>query len=200
MDVNLPKLANKLAPYLSALLKGTSTTVPAFPNAIDLPEIATPSTPASGYGRLYGNSDGLLHYLNDAGAEYQAVPSAVSTYTPTYTGASTAGSTTYSVQIGHYARIGPLCWFSARVDWTAASGTGVAQISLPVQAKNTSNFAQTLSVYASNVTFAASGLIAVINPGATVAFVASPTSNGATASSTVEAAGLIILTGIYEVN
>lgn len=69
MDVNLPKLANKLAPYLAALLKGTATTVPAFPNAIDLPEISTPATPASGYGRIYFKNDGRSYSLSDGGIE-----------------------------------------------------------------------------------------------------------------------------------
>lgn len=121
------------------------------------------------------------------------------TYTPTYTGATTPGTTTYSIQIGRYQRIGSLCWFSARVDWTAATGTGVAQVSIPLQAKNTSSFAQALSVYTSGVTFAASGLLAVINPGASVALIGTPTSNAATVSIPVEAAGLIILTGVYEI-
>lgn len=34
---------------------------------IDLAEISAPSTPPSGYGRLYVNTSGVLHYIDDAG-------------------------------------------------------------------------------------------------------------------------------------
>lgn len=37
--------------------------------AIELPEIATPSTPASGFGRIYFKTDGKPYSLNDAGSE-----------------------------------------------------------------------------------------------------------------------------------
>lgn len=39
--------------------------------AAELPEIATPSTPASGFGRVYFKSDGKLYQINDAGTETQ---------------------------------------------------------------------------------------------------------------------------------
>jgi len=38
---------------------------------IELPEIATPSTPASGFGRVYFKTDGQLYQLNDGGVETQ---------------------------------------------------------------------------------------------------------------------------------
>jgi hypothetical protein len=37
---------------------------------IQVPEIATPATPASGFGRLYAKSDSKLYFLNDGGTEY----------------------------------------------------------------------------------------------------------------------------------
>jgi hypothetical protein len=37
---------------------------------VELAEIAAPDTPASGYGRLYAKTDGLLYFKNDAGTEY----------------------------------------------------------------------------------------------------------------------------------
>jgi len=39
--------------------------------ALTLPEIATPSTPASGFGKAYFKSDGKLYQLNDDGTETQ---------------------------------------------------------------------------------------------------------------------------------
>jgi len=37
---------------------------------LEVKEIATPTTPATGYGRIYFKTDGRLYYLNDAGVEY----------------------------------------------------------------------------------------------------------------------------------
>jgi hypothetical protein len=36
---------------------------------IEVPEIAKPSTPASGFGRIYAKSDNKLYFINDAGTE-----------------------------------------------------------------------------------------------------------------------------------
>ena len=142
MDVNLPKLASKLAPYLAALLKGTSTTVPAFPNAIDLPEIATPATPASGYGRVYFKSDGALYTKNDAGNEYLLGWTTDGTFTPGFAGDSTAGSWTYSIQTGFYHRIGTLvfAWGSLAAASRPSAPTGNAIITgLPFTSASGSN-------------------------------------------------------------
>lgn len=48
--------------------------------ALEVPEIATPATPASGFARFYAKSDGLPYWLDDAGVEISLV------------GASTAAS------------------------------------------------------------------------------------------------------------
>jgi len=37
---------------------------------LELKEKTTPTTPATGYGRIYFKTDGRLYYLNDAGVEY----------------------------------------------------------------------------------------------------------------------------------
>ena len=126
---------------------------------------------------------------------------AVGTFTPTYGGATTAGTTTYVTQTGRYVRVGPWCLISVRVWWTAATGTGDAVIGgLPFAGKNLSNFAQALAVQTFNVTFAASGAHAIIGAGASQATLSSPTSNGASTPLAVEAAGIITLSGVYEVN
>jgi hypothetical protein len=43
--------------------------VPYIENAIELPEMATPATPASGRGRMYFKTDGYAYSLNDSGYE-----------------------------------------------------------------------------------------------------------------------------------
>ena len=40
-------------------------------NYVELKEIAAPSTPASGYGRLYTDTSGKLHFLNDDGDDIE---------------------------------------------------------------------------------------------------------------------------------
>lgn len=47
------------------------------------------------------------------------------TFTPTITGKTSAGTTTYSQQIGRYTRLGRVVFIEASVIWTAATGTGV---------------------------------------------------------------------------
>lgn len=53
-----------------ATLAGTETlSNKTFSDAPTLAEIATPSTPSSGYGKIYFKSDGFLYQLNDDGTE-----------------------------------------------------------------------------------------------------------------------------------
>jgi hypothetical protein len=167
---------------------------------VRLAEQATPTTPASGFGLVFADATGIPRGVDDAGAVRQMVPSATSTYTPTYTGATTPGVTTYSVQVGRYRLLADnLCWFYARVDWTNATGTGLAQVSLPFTSRNIASGAQSIRAWCSNVTFAGTGLVCVVNPNSAVAFIGTLNSNAATATITVETAGTIILAGVYEV-
>ena len=59
------------------------------------------------------------------------VPGVAMTYTPTYTGLSTAGVTTYTTQIGYFMQIGKMVIVSVFLNWSAATGTGIALVSLP---------------------------------------------------------------------
>lgn len=43
---------------------------------LEIAEIAPPSTPASGWGRIYAKTDGKVYFLNDAGTEYDLTTSA----------------------------------------------------------------------------------------------------------------------------
>lgn len=49
-----------------------------FGNYIDLAEISSPSTPPSGYGRIYPKTDGYIYFKNDSGIEYDLVNKALS--------------------------------------------------------------------------------------------------------------------------
>lgn len=61
-------------------------------------------------------------------------------FTPTLTGSTTAGTTTYTTQIGRYIRIGDLVWYTIQLVITGATGTGNAIISgLPFATNSSGN-------------------------------------------------------------
>lgn len=123
------------------------------------------------------------------------------TYTPTYVGGTTAGTTTYAAngQVGHWTRIGRMVFFYGRVEWTAATGTGNAQISIPFTAVNTTNLNAAVAVAINNVTFtqgAPTGLVA-----ANTAYfdIRSPITNAGSTVVQIEAAGIVNFSGFFEV-
>lgn len=119
------------------------------------------------------------------------------TYTPTYLGATTPGATTYTTQDGFWWQDGPRLFFTGRLIWTAATGTGSATISLPFASRNTTGLRYTIRVFVTNVTFANGSVQATIGPGASIFTMASPATNAASTTLTIEAAGDIIFTGEY---
>ena len=122
------------------------------------------------------------------------------TYTPTYTGATTAGTTTYTIQTGTWTRIGNRLIVTGRVAWSAATGTGNALISLPTAADFTNVSRFPVLVHPQNVTFAAGVPVGVIDGTSASAFLLfSPASNAAGTIVAVEAAGDVQFTAIYEV-
>jgi len=74
---------------------------------------------------LYANEQRLQQ------TEVKEIPGITGTYTPTYLGSSTPGVTTYTTQVGRYIKIGQLVIASVFLNWSAATGTGTALISLP---------------------------------------------------------------------
>lgn len=87
-----------------------------------LPEGSAASTPASGYGAIYVQTDGVWYIKDDGGNEYSISP-ANGTWTPTFFGTSTAGTFTYdsSNTIGYYTRLGNMVFVTARVTISAIS-------------------------------------------------------------------------------
>jgi len=119
-------------------------------------------------------------------------------YTPTYGGLTINGATTYTTQQGNYVRIGNVIIAQFEITWTAATGTGVAYISLPFTAAAGMEFA--MPIYTSNVTFAAGTPYGLVNTGLNYMVMGTPTSNAATATLTVEAAGTVFGTAVYVVD
>ena len=89
-------------------------------------------------------------------------------YTPVIEGASTAGVGTYTRQYGRWRRLGRQVFFEVEVIQTAHTGTGMAQIMLPLQADASGN--NELRAIAISLTGVSTtgGQIGLINPAASV--------------------------------
>jgi hypothetical protein len=117
------------------------------------------------------------------------------TFTPTYYGSTTAGTTTYTFQRGTYRTEGDILFFSARISWTGATGTGSAVVGgLPIvsRATNDSSFV----VLALNHTFTGSGMVGYMYGSVSVFQFISPISGG-TANVAIDTAGELLITGQY---
>lgn len=132
-------------------------------------------------------------------AAVKPVPILTGTYVPTYVGGTTAGVTTYVTQIGHWTRIGRLLFYQGRLEWSAATGTGNAQFSLPFTAVNTANLFCSGSIDNTNVTFANGTPQVLIQPNTAFFLLRSPITNAASAVVQIEAAGIVNFSGFYEV-
>jgi len=92
---------------------------------------------ASGDKLLGASSDGDVKQLTPKMVMMDDNVITPVSWTPTLYGATTAGTTTYDLQAGHYVKIGTLVYCFFRLDWTAATGTGSAKIGgLPFSARN----------------------------------------------------------------
>ncbi len=117
----------------------------------------------------------------------------LTTRTPTYTGGTIAGATTYTFQSAAYVQLGNVVIDVGQINWSAATGTGEARISLPF-APATYNF--TGAVWNSGVTFANNTPQPLLGVGAYFVL-ESPLTNAASARVQMEAAGSIIWTIAY---
>lgn len=120
------------------------------------------------------------------------------TWTPTYLGATTAGTTTYTTQVGAYVRKGNEVTATGRVTWTAATGTGVAVLGgLPFTSRNTTNLRYPVTLWMSAITFGGSFVMGLLAENATAFTLYTTTTNAASTQLNVEAAGDIDFTITY---
>lgn len=140
-----------------------------------------------------------LYARTGAATWIQAPAVTENTYTPTYVGGTSAGTTTYTSQTGVYRQVGNMVFFSAKVVWTAANGTGNARISLPSTAANVSNQEFAVQVYHTAVTFANGSVVGRIQPNTAYVEFLSPATNAAGTAIAVEAAGTMVVSGFYVV-
>ena len=111
-------------------------------------------------------------------------------YTPTYLGLTSAGVTTYITQEGFYVRVGAVVHTWVNLNWSAASGTGDAIISLPFTAGSLVALYPGTIRY-NSVTWTGSDPQIVVNAGTAYARMQGVSSNAAPTLTAVEAAGAI---------
>ena len=123
-------------------------------------------------------------------------------YGPTYLGLTTPGVTTYSIVTGTWTRTGNRIFVTGRVAWTAATGTGIAIVSLPYAGVFTRTTRFPVVVYTPGVTFANGSIQAVLDSataGGAAFVMLSPLTNAAGTLVAVEAAGDISFDISYEI-
>jgi len=124
------------------------------------------------------------------------------TWTPTVIGSSTAGTATYSAQVGQYTKIGNRVYVNLTVSYSGGTGTGNLQISgLPFASNSTTNNFQTLSIYASSLTLSALQvpvpLIAASSSTILINF--NTVGGGAEGNVPYDAAAFLVISGSYVV-
>jgi hypothetical protein len=145
-----------------------------------------------------------VSYINNIGTVVStAYPSPIGDFTPVAIGTTSAGTGTYSIQLGSYKIIDKVCYFNLRVVWSAHTGTGDLRIGgLPVACKNLTNYFPAVTVNAENLTFPA-GATAVIG-GVTVATTTIELRGAGTALAptpiALDTAANINISGFYEID
>lgn len=121
-------------------------------------------------------------------------------YSPTYEGSSSPGVTTYSVQQGWYLRLGPIALVTGLVAWTAVTGTGNAQVGLPLTPSASAGFRASGGFRVSSVTFTTTTPMLIMSPSLPFFTMESPVSNAVGNVVQMEAAGNITFSLFYGVD
>ncbi len=105
-------------------------------------QVLVGSTSADPVFATLGASAGSLTYTTGAGTlNIDVLNYATGTWTPTVIGSATAGTTTYTTQVGFYIRVFNMVYVEATLVITGATGTGNASFgALPFTVKNTANY------------------------------------------------------------
>lgn len=122
-------------------------------------------------------------------------------FTPTVIGTSTAGTGTYSTQVGRYAQFGPIVVFHMHIQITNHTGTGNIQFGgLPVTSANVSNGQVACTIgYCNGLTLTASNYpkAYVLANDTKIDIVQTPTGSTLEASVPMDTAFQIIISGWY---
>ena len=117
------------------------------------------------------------------------------TWTPVMTGSVTAGTGTYSAQIGNFTRIGRMVFVQAQLTWSAHTGSGFMFISLPYTCANL-KYSPNIIDY-QNLTVTGTALIESQPGFATAALLTSPTTGGTVTQLPFDTAAAIYFSLFY---
>jgi hypothetical protein len=120
------------------------------------------------------------------------------TFTPILQGDSTAGTGTYSTQVGEYTRIGNICHYKIYIIWTHHTGTGTILAGV-LPFINTNTLGACSSIYHSNVAMTAGNTMQgyVMANDQYVRLEQVPTGGCASIGVPVDTAGTLMLSGSY---
>ena len=149
---------------LTSIAASIETFVDGTPGASDMPGRLVFSTTADGASipteRLRITSTGQVR-LAGAGITFNGDTATANelddyeegTFTPTIVGTSTAGTGTYTTQIGRYTKIGNSVFFTITLAWSAHTGTGNMKVGgLPFTSDSTVGNAPPTAINSSNLT------------------------------------------------
>jgi hypothetical protein len=124
------------------------------------------------------------------------------TFTPAVSGTTTAGTGTYSIQVGRYTKIGNRVYYNIYLAWTAHTGTGnLRLISMPFTSNSTANNISAAAVAVSNLALTAGNVaVAYVSPNsAQINILQYPTGGGGLTEVAMDTAATIFYSGHYEV-
>lgn len=123
------------------------------------------------------------------------------TFTPTIVGTGTAGTGTYSVQVGRYTKIGHRVYFQINLTWSAHTGTTNMIVgALPFTSANVTNAISAVSVRHSDLTSPASSVVQgfVAANATTITLESVAVAGGAAAALALDTAATLTVSGHYE--
>jgi hypothetical protein len=123
-------------------------------------------------------------------------------FTPVVIGSSSAGTGTYSVQVGRYQKTGNRVSFNLRVSWSAHTGTGNLRISgLPFTSNSVANNHSGCAIgEADNIALTANNVLLAYIPSNSTQLLLTqyPTGGGAWVPVPLDTAGSLTISGDYE--
>ena len=124
------------------------------------------------------------------------------TFTPTVIGSTSAGTASYTFQVGRYTKIGRVVQFEIFIAWSGGTGTGDFKLAgLPFTSSSTGAPAATIG-YFDNVALAAAGnvpLASTESNATNIGFFEIPSGGGTNIAVSYDAAGEIQVAGTYSV-
>lgn len=125
------------------------------------------------------------------------------TFSPTISGTTTAGTGTYTTQVGRYTKIGRIVYFTIKLGWSAHTGTGNMIVSgLPFTSNSTAGVNWICSAFSELLTWASGSVLksVVLNNSTSISLYLIATSTGGVSILPMDTSVTsLIITGFYEV-